>query len=165
LRADGKRRRALRNKPLQAIPATLPKRQRVALVGPWQVDGHPLGLRLMLSWNRRTKRFGAFLTNLPPKRYPIEGLCRAYTGRWPVALRLKEWQSYATLPAFDTENPAIVEGLIWAAMAAAALKRFFAPMTPRLVKVPMSTRQVAMGAVHVFGRMVEAWQTGDVAGR
>jgi Transposase DDE domain len=163
-REDGKRLRSLRNKPLQAIHAKLPKRQRVDLVVQWQVDGHPLCLRLIISWNRRTKRFCYFLTNLPPKRYPIEVICRAYKWRWQVALLLKEWKSYANLHAFDTENPAIVEGLIWAAIAAAALKRFLAHMTPLLVKVPMSTRKVAMCAVHVLGRIVEALKTGDVAG-
>ena len=163
-REDGKRLRSLRNKPLQAIHAKLPKRQRVDLVVQWQVDGHPRCLRLMISWNRRTKSFCSFLTNLPPKRYPIEVICRAYTWRWQVELLLKEWKSYANLHAFDTENPAIVEGLIWAAIAAAALKRLLAHMTQLLVKVPMSTRKVAMGAVHVLGRMVEALKTGDVAG-
>ena len=81
-----------------------------------------------------------------------------------MELLFKEWKSYANLHAFDTENPAIVEGLIWAAIAAAALKRLLAHMTQLLVKVPMSTRKVAMGAVHVLGRIVEALKTGDVAG-
>ena len=164
LREDGKRLCSLRNKPLQAIHAQLPKRQRVDLVVQWQVDGHPLCLRLIISWNRRTKSFCYFLTNLPPKRYPIEVICRAYKWRWQVQLLFKEWKSYANLHAFDTEKPAIVEGLIWAAIAAAALKRLLAHMTQLLVKVPMSTRKVAMGAVHVLGRIVEALKTGDVAG-
>src|SRR5437667_12885711 len=82
---------------------------------------------------------------------------------WHMELLCKEWKSYANLHAFDTENPAIVEGLIWAAIAAAALKRLLAHMTQLLVKVPMSTRKVAMGAVHVLGRIVEALTTGDVA--
>jgi Transposase DDE domain len=163
-REDGKRRRSLRNKPLQAIHAKLPKRQRVDLVGQGQVDGHPLRLRLIISWNRRTQSCCSFLTNLPPKRYPIEVICRAYKWRWQVELLFKEWKSYANLHAFDTEKPAIVEGLMWAAIAAAALKRFVAPMPQRLVKVPMSTRKVAMCAVHVLGRIVEALKTGDVAG-
>src|SRR5437016_11259026 len=83
-REDGKRLRSLRNKPLKAIHATLPKRQRVALGVQWQVDGHPLCLRLILSWNPRTKSFCYFLTNLPAKRYPLEGICRAYKWRWQV---------------------------------------------------------------------------------
>ena len=163
-REDGKRLCSLRNKPLQAIHAQLPKRQRVDLVVQWQVDGHPLCLRLIISWNRRTKSFCYFLTNLPPKRYPIEVICRAYKWRWQVELLFKEWKSYANLHAFDTEKPAIVEGLIWTAIAAAALKRFLAHMAQLLVAVPMSTRKVAMCAVHVLGRIVEALKTGDVAG-
>ena len=56
-REDGKRLRSLRNKSLQTIHAKLPKRQRVELVVQWQVDGHPLSLRLIVSWNRRSRAF------------------------------------------------------------------------------------------------------------
>ena len=85
-REDGKRLRSLRNKSLQTIHAKLPKRQRVELLVQWQVDGAPLCLRLILSWNRRTKSFCYFLTNLPSKGYPIEVICRAYKWRWQVEL-------------------------------------------------------------------------------
>src|SRR5207245_7368161 len=163
-REDGKRLCSLRNKALQTLHATLPKRQRVELLVQWHVDGAPLCLRLIISWNRRTKSFCYFLTNLPSKQYPLEVICRAYKWRWQVELLFKEWKSYANLHAFDTEKPAIVEGLIWAAIAAAALKRFLGHMTQLLVQVPMSTRKVAMCAVHVLGRIVEALKTGDVAG-
>jgi len=91
-------------------------------------------------------------------------MSRAYTWRWQVELLFKEWKSYANLHAFDTDNPAMVEGLMWAAIAAAALKRFFAHMTQLLVEVPMSTRKVAMCAVHVLDGIVQALKTGDVAG-
>ena len=163
-REDGKRLRSLRNKALQTIHAKLPKRQRVELLVQWHVDGAPLCLRLILSWNRRTKSFCYFLTNLPSKGYPIHVICRAYKWRWQVELLFKEWKSYANLHAFDTENPAIVEGLIWTAIAAAALKRFLAHMTQLLVEVPMSTRKVAMCARHVLGDIVRALQHGDMAG-
>src|SRR5713101_8471361 len=163
-REDGKRLRSLRNKSLQTIHAQLPKRQRVELRVQWLVDGAPLCLRLILSWNRRTKSFCYFLTNLSSQQYPIEVICRAYKWRWQVELLFKEWKSYANLHAFDTENPAIVEGLIWAAIAAAALKRFLAHMTQLLLEVSMSTRKVAMCAVHVSGGIVQALKTGDVAG-
>jgi ribosome-associated translation inhibitor RaiA len=163
-REDGKRLRSLRNKPLKAIHATLPKRQRVELVVEWQVEEHPLRLRLLISWNRQTKEFCSLLTNLPAQRYPLDMIYRAYKWRWQVELLFKEWESYANLHAFDTENPAIVEGLIWTAIAAAALKRFLAHMTQLLLEVPMSTRKVAMCAVHVLGGIVQALKTGDVAG-
>jgi len=163
-REDGKRLRSLRNKSLQTIHPKLPKRQRVELVVQWQVDGRPLRLRLIISWHRRTKSFCYLLTNLSSRRYPLDTICRAYTWRWQVELLFKEWKSYANLHAFDTENPAIVEGLIWIAIAAAALKRFLAHMTQLLVQVPMSTRKVAMCAVHVLGDIVQALQRGDVTG-
>src|SRR5437870_4078348 len=163
-REDGKRLRSLRNKPLKAIHAKLPKRQRVELVVRWQVDARPLCLRLIISWNRQTKEFCYLVTNLPAKRYPLDMICRAYKWRWQVELLFKEWKSYANLHAFDTTNPAIVEGLIWTAIAAAALKRFLAHMTQLLLEVPMSTRKVAMCAVHALGGIVQALKIGDVAG-
>jgi hypothetical protein len=76
---------------------------------------------------------------------------------------LKEWKSYANVHALDTAKVAMVEGLIWTAIGAAALKRFLAHMPPLLVEVPMSTRKVAMCAVHVLGDIVRALQRGDVA--
>jgi len=85
-REDGKRLRSLRNKALQTIHAKLPKRQRVELLVQWHVDGAPLCLRLILSWNRRTKSFCYFLTNLPSKGYPIHVICRAYKWRWQVEI-------------------------------------------------------------------------------
>jgi hypothetical protein len=163
-REDGKRLHSLRNKPLKTIHAKLPKRQRVELGVQWQVDGHPLCLRLVISWNPHTKSFCYFLTNLPATRYPLEVICRAYKWRWQVELLFKEWKSYANLHAFDTTKVAIVEGLIWTAIAAAALKRFLAHMTQLLVEVPMSTRKVAMCAMYVLGDLVEALKTGDIAG-
>jgi len=83
-REDGKRLRSLRNKPLKAIHAKLPKRQRVELVVPWQVEAYTLRLRLLISWNRRTQEFCSLVTNLPAKRYHLDMLYRAYKWRWQV---------------------------------------------------------------------------------
>ena len=69
-REDGKRLRSLRNKPLKAIHASFSKRQRVELVVEWQVETHPLRLRLLISWNCQTKEFCYLLTNLLAQRYP-----------------------------------------------------------------------------------------------
>ena len=85
-REDGKRLRSLRNKSLQTVHAKLPKRQRVELVVQWQVDGRPLCLRLIISGNRRTKSFCSLLTNLPPRRDPLDTICRAYKWRWQVEI-------------------------------------------------------------------------------
>jgi hypothetical protein len=161
-REDGTRWHSLRHKALQRLHAKLPKRQRVELVVRWHVEGQPLGLRLSISWNPRTTSCCDLLTNLPPQRSPLEVICRAYNWRWQVALLLQEWTSYANRHAFDTANPALVEGLIGAAIAAAALKRFLAHMPQLLTQVPMSTRKVAMGAIHVLGDVIEALKRGDM---
>src|SRR5881296_748523 len=163
-REDGKRLRSLRNKPLQAIHAKLPKRQRVELGVRWDVDGCSLSLRLIVSWNRRTKRFCYLLTNLSPQRYPLDTICRAYKWRWQVELLFKEWKSYANLHAFDTEKAAIVEGLIWVAIAAAALKRFLAHATQLIAGVAMSTRKAAMCVMYVLSDIVQALKTAHGAG-
>ena len=163
-RAEGNRFRALRHKPLQTIDATRPTRQRVDLVGQWPVDGGPLGRRLIFRGHRRPKSVGSCLTNLPCHRDPLEGIGRADNWRGHVEVLLKAWQSSAHVPAFETANPTRVEGLLWTAMAAAALTRFLAPMTHRLAEVPMSTRKGAMGAIPVLGTLVEAFKRGDLAG-
>jgi hypothetical protein len=48
-------------------------------------------------------------------------------------LCFKEWKSYANLHPFDTANPHIAEGLIWASLCAAVLKRFLAHAAQRVV--------------------------------
>ena len=85
-REDGSRLRALRNKPLKVIHPTLPKRQRVALVVAWQLEAHPLRLRLLISWNRQTKECCYLLTNLPATRYRLDMIYRAYKWRWQVEI-------------------------------------------------------------------------------
>ena len=85
-REDGKRLQSLRNRRLQAIHAKLPQRQRVELGVQWLVDGQLLCLRLILSWNPRTKSFCYFLTNLPCTRYPLGVICRADKWRWQVEI-------------------------------------------------------------------------------
>ena len=85
-REDGTRLRSLRNKPLKAIHTTLPKRQRVERVVAWQLEAHPLRLRLLISWHRQTQEFCSLVTNLPATRYRLDMLSRAYTWRWQVEI-------------------------------------------------------------------------------
>jgi len=81
-----------------------------------------------------------------------------------VELLFKEWKSYAHLHAFDTEKVAIVEGLIWAAIAAAARKRFLAHATQLIVGVAMSTRKAAMYVTYVLSDIVPALKTAHGTG-
>lgn len=116
---------------------------------------------MIVSWNKKTKAFVYFLTNLPEERYDIDTVCLIYKLRWQVALLFKEWKSYANLHALDTTEEHIAEALIWASLAAAALKRFLAHATEHLLQVVMSTRKAAMSPAYVFPELFRALRHGD----
>jgi len=61
------------------------------------------------------------------------------------------------LHKFETANPHIAEGLIWASLCAAILKRFLAHAAQRVGSgVAVSTRRVAMCAWHILEELVRA---------
>ena len=62
---------------------------------------------------------------------------------------------------FDTANAHIAEGMIWAGLCAAVLKRFLAHGAQRVGKgTAMSTRRVAMCAHHILDDLVTALLVG-----
>jgi len=72
-------------------------------------------------------------------------------------LCFKEWKSYANLHSFDTANPHIAAGLIWAGLCAALLKRLLAHAAQRVGNgAPISTRRVAMCAHLLLTDLVAA---------
>ncbi|MGH8489164.1 MAG: IS4 family transposase [Gammaproteobacteria bacterium] len=156
--AQGKRLPRLCGKPLKQL--RIAKRGAVDLQVGWEVQGKRLECRLLVTWNTSTKEFQYLVTNLPSERYSIYQVALTYRLRWQVELLFKEWKSYANLHAFDTQNPAIVEGLIWAAIGAAALKRFLAHTTQVVARVETSTRKAAMCTVHVLGDIMRALISG-----
>ena len=108
-------------------------------------------------------------TNLPRDSYDIEFIEKLYRFRWQVELNFKEWKSYANLHAFNTGNPEIAEGLIWASLCAGLFKRFIAHATERVRSTPISTRRAAMSGPYflericrrlssTIGRLVEAFE-------
>ena len=96
-------------------------------------------------------------TNLDRSRFHLDVIGGLYRFRWQVELNFKEWKSYANIHRFDTANQHIAEGLIWAGLCAAVLKRFLAHAT-QIVSggQPVSTRRVAMCAKHVIGPLFSA---------
>ena len=146
--AKGQRIRQFCGKPLKTL--RIAKRGAVDLQVRWEVPGQSLECRLIVAWNAAAEEFQYLATNLPPGRYSVSEVAKAYRLRWQVELLFKEWKSYANLHAFDTQNTAIVEGLIWAAIGAAALKRFLAHTAQVVAGVETSTRKAAMCAVHVL---------------
>ncbi len=55
----------------------------------------------------------------------------------------EEWKSHANLRAFSTAKPAIVEGLTWAAIVVAAVKRYLAHSVQIVAEVATSTLRAA----------------------
>ena len=96
-------------------------------------------------------------TNLPRTPFSAALVGRLYRFRWQLELCFKEWKSYANLHRFDTGNPHIAAGLIWARLCAAILKRFLAHAAQRFGDgTPISTRRVAMCAHHILHALVAA---------
>ena len=160
VREDGKRVKACQDRDFQAIITKLPKKQRGELDVEWLIDHQPFRLRLIASWNKETQAFVYLLTNLPHARYDIHTICLGYKLRWQVELVFKEWKSYANLHAFDTENAHIAEALIWASLAASALKRFLAHAAEHLLEVVVSTRKAAMTPAYVLPELFRALRYG-----
>ncbi len=75
---------------------------------------------------------------------------------WQIELLLKEWKSHVNLRAFSTAKPAIVEGLIWAAIVVAAVKRYLAHSVQVVAEVATSTLRTAKCAWQVIPAVVEA---------
>lgn len=160
-REDGKSLRSWQACDFHAIISKLPKRQRVNLIVEWWIEGQPFRLRMIVSWNKKTKSFVYLLTNLPEQRYDIDTVCLIYKLRWQVELLFKEWKSYANLHAFDTTDDAIAAALIWASLAAAAVKRFLAHATQHLLEVVISTRKAAMSRAYLLPELFRSLCHGD----
>jgi len=160
-REDGERIKSCQERDFQAIIANFPKRQRAELEVEWLLDHAPFRLRLIVSWNPQTKAFDYLLTNLPHSRYPINMICLGYKLRWQVELLFKEWKSYANLHAFDTEKDSLAEALIWASLAASAIKRFLAHAAEHLLEVVISTRKAAMRPAYVLPALFRSLRYGD----
>jgi len=153
-RPDGREITSWRGRRQKEVKARLVRFQEVDLDVVWEPPGTALQARMVVSWDRKAKRPRYLVTSLPREAFSFEHVLDAYRLRWQVELLFKEWKSHANLHAFDTANPHIVEGLIWAALCAAILKRYCAHITQRVMQVPISTRKVALCAHHVLTEII-----------
>ena len=71
-------------------------------------------------------------------------------------LLFKEWKSHANLRAFSTANASIVEGLIWAAIVVAAVKRYLAHSMQIVAEVSTSTLRTAKCAGQIIPGLGQA---------
>ena len=156
LDATGGEIKSWRGKRLKEIATRIAKREAVDLTVRFQWQGQDFDCRLIAHPNLRAGTPRYLLTNLDRHEFKIEHIADGYRLRWQIELLFKEWKSHANLKAFDTNNAHIAEGLIWAALCAATLKRYCAHMTERLRQVAISTRRVAMCAHHVLTNVLRA---------
>jgi hypothetical protein len=123
----------------------------------WIRVGGPLRLRLVMSWNDGTREHMRLGTNLARTDFTLEAVRCLYRLRWQIELLFKEWKSYANLKAFCTRKAPIAEGLIWAALCAAALKRFLAHAAQAVSSgIEVSTRNAAMSLGHHLPLLIHA---------
>lgn len=129
--------------------------QRMDLDVAFQVGPRSVGFRVVVLPGREAA-MTRLCTNLPRTPFSPDLVGRLYRFRWQIELCFKEWKSYANLHQFDTANVHIAEGLIWASLCAAVLKRFLAHAAQRVGGTAMSTRRVAMCAHHILDALVAA---------
>ena len=129
--------------------------QRMDLDVEFHVGPRVVGFRVVVLPGREAA-MTRLCTNLRRTPFSLDLVGRLYRFRWQIELCFKEWKSYANPHQFDTANPHVAEGLIWASLFAAVLKRFLAHAAQRVGGTPMSTRRVAMCAHHILDALVAA---------
>ena len=145
VRGLGRSLRRFEGQRLHDILPRLPRRCLDLVVEFRVLRDRPLRLRMVLLWAPTRRCFLILITNVPRRRMAARQVLGVYRLRWQVELVFKEWKSYANLHAFVSRSPTLVEGLIWASLCAAALKRSVAHACQRVGNaVPISTRIVAM---------------------
>ena len=150
---DGREIKAFESKPLKAVKGRLHKYQCLDLDVRFGDDADEDVFNCRLVVHPHLREDGAvryLITNLARESFTPEQISDGYRLRWQIELLFKEWKSHANLRAFDTGNPNIAEGLIWASLCAATLKRYCAHATQRIARVAMSTRIVAKCIHHVL---------------
>ena len=82
--AQGRRIPKFVGKPLKTL--RIAKRGAVDLRVRWKVQDQSLECRLIVTWNASTKEFQYLATNLPPERYSVYEVAKAYRLRWQVGV-------------------------------------------------------------------------------
>ncbi len=151
VRGPGGRLRRFEGRSLQDVLRYLPRR-RLELDVEWdRPGGKTLRLRMILIWHRHKQEYTVLVTNVPRRVLTARQVAEVYRLRWQIELLFKEWKSYANLHDFTSAKAPLVEGLIWASLCAAALKRTLAHASQRAGQgIAVSTRIVAMCGAHIL---------------
>jgi len=154
---DGHEVERFRNRPMKTVASRFSRYAHLDLTVRYGTAETPFVCRIVVHPNLRADDTPRYLvTNLDAQHFTPEQISDGYRLRWQIELLFKEWKSHANLHAFDTSNPYIAEGLIWASLCAATVKRYYAHITQRIAKVPMSTQIVAKCIHHVLSDIMYA---------
>lgn len=147
---EGRRYRRLEGKCLSDVLKRIPKNKVLDVDVAYDNDEPDRRFRVVLAWHGEEKKWMRLLTTLRRDHMTAAEVLRTYRLRWQIELLFKELKSYANLHRFVTTKSHIAEGLIWASLCAAMLKRFIAIACQRAASVPISTRRVAMLGKAIF---------------
>lgn len=153
---EGELLKRFEGKRLKAVAGKLSKYASVDMDVCFRVAREPFCCRLVAHPNPREDTPRYLVTNLERDAFSVEQVADGYRLRWQAELLFKEWKSFANLHAFDTNNPHLAEGLIWAALCAAVLKRYCAHMTQCLMRAAISTQKAASCMRHVLTDIIQA---------
>jgi putative transposase len=82
-----------------------------------------LTTRLVAVWNEETRKYHAYLTNVPVNVLDAEEIASLYRCRWEIELTFKELKSEYALDRVNTSNRRVVESLIWASILTMIVSR------------------------------------------
>lgn len=108
-----------------------------------------LRLRLIIRYVPEKRSWTWLLTNVPDD-IDADTIGTLYRLRWHIELVFKDWKSDANLRAFQSEQRYIVEGLIWASLCAAFLKRAIAHWAQLITGKRVSVRLAAMSGAQLM---------------
>lgn len=151
IHARGRKYRRLEGQRLSRVLRAAPKRDGLDMDICWEKKGDfTRPARLVAVYNSDRKHWVRLMTNLNREDFSLDDIQVVYRLRWQIELLFKELKSHANLHSFVTRKKCIVEGLIWAALASALLKRFIAHSCQAALEVAISTRRVAMCGERIF---------------
>ncbi len=113
--------------------------------------------RMVAKFNRSENSWLRLVTNLPRSAFSANAVLKAYRLRWQAELYFKELKSYANLHRFCTRKATIAEGLFWASLCVAFLKRHLAHACQHVCPGrDISTRRVAMCGHALLGPIFDS---------
>lgn len=117
-------------KPLKRLPGLnlkdLTRRKCRSEVTDIDVKWKNYACRIIRRWFAEEKRFCCWVTNLSREEFSADEVMSLYRCRWQIELFFKELKSSTNLKGFVTRQKAIAEGLIWASLLTAVVRRHMA---------------------------------------